>query len=169
MRISAKADYAVRAALELAAGSDARPSPAERIATSQGIPVNFLENILSELLTAGLVHHERGPAGGYSLAREAEKITVADVIRAVEGALASVRGARPEDAAYPGPAHELPRVWIAVRKNLRDVVEHVTVADIAGARLPSAISKLASDPEAWTTREPAAGPRRETAGRSAPA
>jgi bifunctional enzyme CysN/CysC len=151
MRISAKADYAVRAATELATATDG-PVPAERIATSQGMPVNFLENILSELCTAGLVRQKRGPAGGYSLARDAEEITVADVIRAVEGPLASVRGARPEDAAYPGPASELPRVWIAVRKNLRNVVEHVTVAEVAGQRLPSSITQLASDPEAWTTR-----------------
>ncbi len=152
MRISAQADYAVRAAIELAAATADGPIPAERIATSQGMPLNFLENILSELCTAGLVRVQRGPAGGYSLARDAERITVADIIRAVEGPLASVRGARPEEAHYPGPARELPRVWIAVRKNLRNVVEHVTLADVAGATLPSSITQLASDPEAWTTR-----------------
>jgi Rrf2 family protein len=153
MRISAKADYAVRAAIELAAAGDGALIPAERIATSQGIPLNFLENILTELSTAGLVRSQRGPTGGYSLARDADQITVADIIRAVEGPLASVRGARPEDAAYPGPAQELPRVWIAVRKNLRNVVEHVTLADVASSRLPSSITELASDPEAWTTRQ----------------
>jgi bifunctional enzyme CysN/CysC len=152
MRISAKADYAVRAATELAAATDG-PLPAERIATSQGMPVNFLENILAELCTAGLVRVQRGPLGGYSLARDADEITVADIIRAVEGPLASVRGGRPEEAAYPGPASELPQVWIAVRKNLRNVVEHVTVAEVAGSRLPSSITELASDPEAWTTRQ----------------
>ncbi|MEA2145770.1 MAG: bifunctional enzyme CysN/CysC [Solirubrobacteraceae bacterium] len=152
MRISAKADYAVRAAIELAAAAPDGPLPAERIATSQGIPLNFLDNILSELSTASLVRRQRGPAGGYRLARDAEHITVADIIRAVEGPLASVRGARPEDAAYPGPARELPRVWIAVRKNLRDVVEHVTLAEVAEGGLPDSISELASDPEAWTTR-----------------
>jgi bifunctional enzyme CysN/CysC len=152
MRISAKADYAVRAATELAAATDG-PVTADRIATSQGMPVNFLENILAELCTAGLVRVQRGPLGGYSLARDADDITVADIIRAVEGPLASVRGGRPEEAAYPGPASELPQVWIAVRKNLRNVVEHVTVAEVAGSRLPRSITELASDPEAWTTRQ----------------
>jgi adenylyl-sulfate kinase len=163
MRISAKADYAVRAAVELAAAAHEGTIRAERIATSQGIPLNFLESILSELGTAGLVRSERGPAGGYTLAREAEQITVADIIRAVEGPLASVRGARPEDATYPGPAGDLPQIWIAVRKNLRNVVEHVTVADIAGSRLPSSITELASDPEAWTTREARTNAPREAA------
>ena len=121
-------------------------------ATTHGIPLNFLENILSELRTSGLVRSQRGPDGGYRLARDATEITIADIIRAVEGPLATVRGARPEAAAYPGAAEQLPRVWIAVRKNLRNVVEHVTVADVARATLPDAITQLASDPEAWVTR-----------------
>jgi Rrf2 family protein len=152
MRISAKADYAVRAAVELAAASGDKPVKAERIATAQGIPLNFLENILSELRHAGIVRSHRGAEGGFRLAKLPEEITVADVIRAVEGPLASVRGGRPEDAAYAGAAATLPRVWIAVRANLRKVVEHVTVADIAGGRLPKPIDKLAEDPEAWVTR-----------------
>jgi len=152
MRISAKADYAVRAAIELAAAPDREPIPAERIANTQGIPLNFLENILSELRTAGVVRSRRGAAGGYRLAKDGRQITIADVIRAVEGPLASVRGARPEEAEYPGAASQLPRVWIAVRKNLRSVVEHVTIADVADSRLPSSISQLADDPEAWVTR-----------------
>ena len=152
MRISAKADYAVRAAVELAAVPDDKPVPAERIATSQGIPVNFLENILSELRNAGVVRGQRGPEGGYQLAKRSDEITIADIIRAVEGPLASVRGTKPEDAQYPGAASQLPRVWIAVRKNLRSVVEHVTVADVANDNLPTPISKLADDPEAWVTR-----------------
>jgi Rrf2 family protein len=152
MRISAKADYAVRAAVELAAASDEKPVKAERIATAQGIPLNFLENILSELRHAGIVRSHRGAEGGFRLAKLPEEITVADVIRAVEGPLASVRGGPPEDAAYPGASATLPRVWIAVRANLRKVVEHVTVADIAGGRLPKSIDKLAEDPEAWVTR-----------------
>jgi Rrf2 family protein len=98
------------------------------------------------------VRSVRGPEGGYQLARAADEITVADIIRAVEGPLATVRGARPEDAAYPGAAHQLPRVWVAVRKSLRDVVEHVTIADVARERLPESITQLASDPEAWITR-----------------
>ena len=152
MRISTKADYAVRAAVELAASDGDGPVPAERIATTQGIPLNFLENILTELSTAGLVLRERGVEVGYRLATGAEEITIADVIRGVEGPLAAVRGGRPEDAAYPGAANQLPRVWIAVRKNLREVVEHVTLADVARESLPESITYLASDPEAWVTR-----------------
>jgi bifunctional enzyme CysN/CysC len=152
MRISAKADYAVRAAVELAAAPNGKAISAELIATSQGIPRNFLENILCELRNAGVVRSQRGNEGGYRLARGPEEVTVADIIRAVEGPLATVRGGRPEDAEYPGVASQLPRVWIAVRKNLRTVVEHVTVADVANARLPSSIDELADDPEAWVTR-----------------
>ncbi len=152
MRISAKADYAVRAAVELAAADDDRPVKAERIATAQDIPLNFLENILGELRHAGLVRSQRGAEGGFRLARPAGEVTVADVIRAVEGPLATVRGAPPEEANYRGAAESLPRVWIAVRANLRQVVEHVTVADLATGRLPAAVDRLAEDPEAWVTR-----------------
>jgi adenylyl-sulfate kinase len=152
MRISAKADYAVRAAIELAAAPHDKPVPAERIATSQGIPLNFLEHILSELRIAGLVQSQRGTDGGYRLARAPRQITIADIIRAVEGPLATVRGGKPEEAEYPGVASQLPRVWIAVRKNLRSVVEQVTVADVASANLPESINRLADDPEAWVTR-----------------
>jgi Rrf2 family protein len=152
MRISAKADYAVRAAVELAATSDERPVKAERIATAQGVPLNFLENILGELRHAGIVRSHRGADGGFRLAKPADKISIADVIRAVEGPLATVRGGPPEDSAYPGAASALPRVWIAVRKNLRSVVERVTVADVASGELPRAVCKLSEDPEAWVTR-----------------
>jgi Rrf2 family protein len=152
VRISAKADYAVRAAVELAAAADERPVKAERIATAQDIPLNFLENILAELRHSGIVRSHRGADGGFRLAKPADKVTVADIIRAVEGPLASVRGGPPEDAHYPGASDALPRVWIAVRANLRSVVEHVTVADIAHGRLPRAIDKLAADPDAWVTR-----------------
>ena len=134
MRISAKADYAVRAAVELAAATDERPVKAERIATAQDIPLNFLENILGELRHAGIVRSHRGAEGGFRLAKPADQLTVADVIRAVEGPLASVRGGPPEDAAYPGAATALPRVWIAVRANLRKVVEQVTLADVAARK-----------------------------------
>jgi Rrf2 family protein len=152
MRISAKADYAVRAVVELAAATDEKPIKAERIATAQGIPLNFLENILGELRHAGLVRSHRGAEGGFRLAKDAEDITVADVIRAVEGPLASVRGGPPEESEYQGASEGLLRVWIAVRANLRKVVEHVTVADVANGKLPKAIDKLAEDPEAWVTR-----------------
>jgi Rrf2 family protein len=152
MRISAKADYAVRAVVELAAATGEKPVKAERLATAQGIPLNFLENILGELRHAGIVRSHRGAEGGFRLARPADQLTVADVIRAVEGPLASVRGGPPEDASYTGAATALPRVWIAVRANLRKVVERVTIADVASGKLPSVIDKLAEDPEAWITR-----------------
>ncbi|HLY49705.1 MAG TPA: Rrf2 family transcriptional regulator [Solirubrobacteraceae bacterium] len=153
MRISAKVDYAVRAAVELAAANDDdRPVKAERIANAQAIPLNFLENILSELRHAGIVRSQRGAEGGFRLAKPAAEITVADVIRAVEGPLASVRGGPPEEAVYAGAAEALLRVWIAVRANLRSVVEQVTLADIAAARIPPKIDRLADDPEAWVTR-----------------
>jgi Rrf2 family protein len=152
VRISAKADYAVRAAVELAAATDDRPVKAERIATAQQISLNFLENILSELRHAGIVRSQRGAEGGFRLAKPAAQITIADIIRAVEGPLASVRGSPPEEATYGGASSALPRVWIAVRANLRAVVEHVTVADVASGRLPAKIDRLAEDPEAWVTR-----------------
>jgi Rrf2 family protein len=152
MRISAKADYAVRAAVELAATDGTKPVKAQRIATAQGIPLNFLENILGELRHAGIVRSHRGAEGGFTLAKPAAQITVADIIRAVEGPLASVRGAPPEEAEYAGASEALLRVWIAVRANLRKVVEQVTVADVAEGQLPKAIDRLAEDPEAWVTR-----------------
>ncbi|MFZ0977246.1 MAG: Rrf2 family transcriptional regulator [Solirubrobacteraceae bacterium] len=152
MRISAKADYAVRAAVELAAATDEKPVKAERIATAQDIPLNFLENILGELRHAGIVRSHRGADGGFRLAKPAAEITIADIIRAVEGPLASVRGGPPEETSYPGASEALPRVWIAVRANLRKVVEHVTVADVASGKLPTSIDRLAEDPEAWVTR-----------------
>jgi Rrf2 family protein len=152
VRISAKVDYAVRAVIELAAAQDEKPVRAERVATAQDIPLNFLENILSELRHAGIVRSQRGPEGGFRLAKPAHEVSIADVIRAVEGPLATVRGGRPEDSTYPGAAADLPRVWIAVRKSLRSVVEDVTVADVANGQLPRAIEKLAADPEAWVTR-----------------
>src|SRR5579871_5900622 len=152
MRISAKADYAVRAVVELAAATDEKPIKAERIATAQDIPLNFLENILGELRHAGIVRSHRGAEGGFRLARPADQINIADIIRAVEGPLASVRGGPPEETSYPGASESLPRVWIAVRAALRKVVEHVTVADVASGKLPAEIDRLAEDPEAWVTR-----------------
>ena len=152
MRISAKVDYAVRAAVELAAASAEKPVKAEAIANAQGIPLNFLENILGELRHAGIVRSHRGAEGGFRLAKPPEKVTVADIMRAVEGPLASVRGGPPEDASYTGAAETLPRVWIAVRANLRKVVEHVTLANVAAGKIPAAVDRLAEDPEAWVTR-----------------
>ena len=151
MKISAKSDYALRAATVLAS-SPGGPVKAEAMATSQGIPQKFLENILTDLRQAGLVRSQRGSEGGYWLARPAEQITVADVIRAVDGPLASVRGMRPEDVAYDAPAQLLQQVWIAVRAGLRGVVEHVTLAELISGELPEDIRHLTDDPDAWVRR-----------------
>src|SRR3954451_2736290 len=142
MRITAKADYGVRGAVELAATGEG-PVKGEAIAEAQGIPVRFLENILAELRHAGLVLSQRGAEGGYRLARPAAEISIADVIRAVEGPLASVRSEPPEDLHYSGAAEPLQDVWLALRNNIRVVLENVTLADVAGQRLPAAISALA--------------------------
>jgi Rrf2 family protein len=151
MRVSAKADYAVRAALELAAAGDG-PVKGERIAEAQQIPLKFLENILIELRHADLVRSQRGPEGGYWLTRPAEEIHLGEVIRAVEGPIASVRGEPAESASYSGPAESLQTVWIAVRANLRAVVDEVTLADVASGDLPDPIRRLTDDPEAWVRR-----------------
>ena len=153
MRVSAKADYALRAAIELAAhglaGGEGRPLKGERIAQAQEIPLKFLENILVELRNAGIVTSRRGADGGYLLARPPEDVTVADVIRAVEGPIANVRGQGPETVEYAGAAERLREVWIAVRANLRAVLEHVTLADLAAGRLPDDVVELTRDPGAW--------------------
>jgi Rrf2 family protein len=129
VRVSAKVDYALRAMTELAAAPP-EPVKGERIATAQSIPPKFLENILLELRHAGLVASQRGADGGYRLARPASEITVADVIRAVEGPIASVRGGPPEDTAYQGPAAALRDVWIELRTAMRGVLEQTTLADL---------------------------------------
>jgi Rrf2 family protein len=151
VRISAKADYALRAAAELAAAGGG-PVKGDALATAQGIPPKFLENILSDLRQSGLIRSQRGSEGGYWLARPAEEITVADVMRAVDGPLATVRGQRPEDVEYIGAAEQLQRVWIAVRHNLRAVTEHVTVADLGRGELADEITAIADNPEAWAKR-----------------
>ena len=151
MRISAKADYAVRAALELAA-AESPPVKGERLSESQSIPLKFLENILGDLRQAGLVVSQRGPDGGYRLERPAEEISVADIIRAVDGPLASVRGERPESMSYAGAANELAPVWIALRASVRGVLEHVTLRDIVDGRIPKDVAELARDPDAAKRR-----------------
>ena len=148
MRVSAKADYAIRAAVELAAAGDG-PVKGERIATAQEIPSNFLENILGDLRTAGIVSSRRGADGGYWLALPAGEVSLADVIRAVDGPLANVRGVRSEQLSYRGSAEGLRDVWIAVRASLRGVLEQVTLADVARGDLPAHVRELASDPDAW--------------------
>jgi Rrf2 family protein len=152
MRISAKADYAVRAVAELATLEGQRPVKAEQIASAQDIPLRFLLNILSELKHARVVKSHRGADGGFQLARPADRITLAEIIRAVEGPLASVHESRPEEVEYRGAATSLRDVWIAVRANLRAVLEAVTIADLASGTLPSRITELASDPDAWAAR-----------------
>jgi Rrf2 family protein len=151
MRVSAKADYAVRAAAELAAADD-DPVKGEKLAEAQDIPLQFLEHILLELKHAGIVRARRGAKGGYWLAREADEVTIADIVRAVEGPIAHVQSAPPESIEYRGNAEHLQEVWIAVRASLRSVVERVTLADVAAGRLPARVAKLAEDPEAWVTR-----------------
>jgi Rrf2 family protein len=152
MRISAKADYAVRAALELAAAPDGEPVKGERLAEAQQIPLQFLEHILLELKHARLIQARRGARGGYWLARSPEKITVADVIRAVEGPLANIHENAPEELHYGGPAEKLRDVWVAVRAALRSVLENVTLADVAAGDLPWRIDAILNDPEAWIKR-----------------
>jgi Rrf2 family protein len=149
VRVSAKADYALRAAIELAAVSPDGPVKGERIAQAQEIPLKFLENILGDLRHAGIVRSQRGVEGGYWLARPAGEITVAEVIRAVEGPIANVRGVGPEQVEYAGSAERLREVWIAVRANLRAVLEQVTIADLARGELPASVEELAADPDAW--------------------
>jgi Rrf2 family protein len=148
VRVSAKADYALRAVIELAASADG-PVKGERIAQAQEIPLKFLENILADLRHAGIVRSQRGVEGGYWLARAADEITVAEVVRAVEGPIANVRGVGPEQVEYAGSAARLRDVWIAVRANLRAVLEHVTIADVARGELPASVEELAANPDAW--------------------
>jgi Rrf2 family protein len=148
MRVSAKADYAIRAAVELAAAGEG-PVKGDRIAKAQSIPPNFLENILGDLRNAGIVGSRRGAEGGYWLARPAEEVSLADVIRAVDGPLANVRGVRSDELEYDGSAKALEQVWIAVRASLRGVLEQVSLAEVARNELPDHVRQLAADPDAW--------------------
>ncbi|CAN5155653.1 RrF2 family transcriptional regulator [soil metagenome] len=148
MHISAKVDYAMRALVELV-GAEQTVIRADLLAEVQGIPIRFLERIMGELRRAGIVLSQRGAHGGYRLARPAEQITVADVIRAIDGPLAEVRGDRPENRSYVGAAEPLREVWVAVRASLRNVLEEVTVAQIATNQLPAAVTALTERPEAW--------------------
>jgi Rrf2 family protein len=151
MRVTAKADYAVRAAIELVGATEKSPRKADSVASAQGIPPSFLENILNQLKSAGIVRSQRGPEGGWWLLRPPETLTLADVIRAVEGPLASVRGERPEHLHYAGSAAPLQEVWIALRANIREVLEHVTVGALAAGDLPAEVTALARQPDAWTS------------------
>jgi Rrf2 family protein len=148
MRISAKEDYAVRAALELAI-ADGGPLKREEISQAQEIPNAFLQNILVELRHAEIVDAQRGRDGGFRLARPADQITVADIVRAVSGPLATVRGVRPQAIKYLPSAEPLKEVWVAVRANIRTVLEHVTLADLAAGKMPPPIEKITGNPANW--------------------
>ena len=156
MRISAKADYAVRAAVELAAAPDDKPVKAERLATAQDIPLKFLLGILNDLRRAYLVRSQRGAEGGYALMRPAAQITLADVIRAIDGPLANVHDTSLSDLTYSGPAKNLRDVWMALRTSLRAVLEVVTLADLAAGELPDSVEELAATYRAEERRARAA-------------
>jgi len=149
VRISAKADYAVRAAAQLASRSDEGPVPAEALARAQEIPHRFLEVILSDLRREGIVVSRRGAGGGYLLGRPAEQVTVADVVRAVDGPLVFVRDARPSDLEYEGAAVVLLDLWVALRVNVRAVLDGVTLADLVTGSLPEAVQALTGRAGAW--------------------
>jgi Rrf2 family protein len=152
MHVTAKSDYAVRAVVELVAASREAPRKVDELAQAQDIPVSFLENILTQLRSAGIVRSKRGLDGGYWLAQPAAELSLATVIRAVDGPLVGVRGERPEEVSYVGSAESLQQVWLALRANLRKVLEHVTVADVASGKLPKQVVALTRQEEAWKTR-----------------
>jgi len=150
MQISAKVDYGVQALLVMAVAQE--PMTAEELATDQGLPGKFLGVILNDLRRAGIVVSHRGREAGYDLARPASEITLADVIRALEGPLAEVRGLRPETATYQGAAVHLQDAWIAVRASLRAVLEHMTIEQVAKGEMSPEVAQLVADPDAWTAR-----------------
>ena len=151
MQISARGDYAVRAALSLAAAYP-RLLSTQAIAAEQGMPRKFLEAVLADLRRAGVVRAQRGAEGGYTLARPPREVTVGAVLRAVEGPLAGVRGVRPEQTRYEGAAENLPGLWVAVRAAVRRVVDEVSLAEIISGRLPAHVRKLTALPDAWEPR-----------------
>jgi Rrf2 family protein len=148
MRLSARVDYALRAVCELAAAN--APRTVEQLSTAQHIPNKYLESILGELRRDGLLRSQRGPEGGYRLARSPSQISIADVIRALDGELANVRGSRPENLEYLGAAAALQEVWIALRASERAILESVTLADVAEGQLPGPVAALVANPAAWT-------------------
>jgi len=150
MQIPAKADYAIRALLTLAASEDS--ISAEHLAEEQGLPAKFLGAILSDLRRGGMVTSQRGPEGGFKLARDPDHIMIADILRVVSGPMAGVRGMRPETLEYGGEATHLRDVWVAVRASLREVLEHVTLGQVLRGELPTAVTRFTDDPDAWITR-----------------
>lgn len=154
MDISARTEYAVRAMLLLARAqaSESGPVSVDSLATEQSLPRKFLEAIVADLRTAGLVASTRGARGGYALTRPATDIVLGDVFRAVDGPLAEVRGLRPHETAYEGVATHLPTVWVAVRAALRAVLDQTSLADVLSGELPDTVRELTADPDAWTSR-----------------
>ena len=155
MHISARVDYGMRALLELVGPSAEAPRAlvkGDALAAAQAVPVKFLEAILRDLRIAGIVESRRGAEGGYRLAQPANQVTVADVVRALDGPLAAVRGERPEDLTYAGPAEHLQEVWLAARVAIRSVLEAVTLAQVARGELPAELINLLEMPGAWERR-----------------
>ena len=151
MQISAKTDYAVRALLSLAVRAPGLVK-IDTVIGEQGLPRKFVEAILGDLRRAGIVRSQRGAEGGYALARPAEDITLGQVIRAVDGPLAEVRGLRPNETTYAGVAEHLPKVWVAVRASLRQVLDETTLADVLSGEFPEHVRKLTAEPDAWLPR-----------------
>jgi len=149
MRVSAKSDYALRALIEMAVRQDGRAVSAEELGRVQEIPHGFLQAILADLRKAGIVISQRGQSGGWRMGRDPESVSVADVIRAVDGPLVSVYGLRPEAVSYNGSAEVLQHVWIAARRSLRDVFEQVSIQQLADGRLPKAVTSRTADGDAW--------------------
>lgn len=149
MRVSAKSDYALRALIEMAARSDGRAVSAEELGRLQDIPHGFLQAILADLRKAGVVISQRGQSGGWRLARPASEVSVADVIRAVDGPLVSVYGLRPESVTYNERAEVLQHVWIAARDSLREVFEQVSIEQLATRELPESVTSRTADEDAW--------------------
>ena len=149
MRVSAKSDYALRALIELASRGDGSPVSAEELGRLQEIPHGFLQAILADLRRSGVVMSQRGQSGGWRMARDAETVSVADVIRAVDGPLVSVYGLRPEAVSYNETADVLQHVWIAARSSLREVCEQVTLQSLADRRLPARVAARTTDQDAW--------------------
>lgn len=155
MHVSAKADYGMRALLELAAAYREDPTrlvKGEAIATAQGIPLKFLEGILRQLRQSGIIASQRGAEGGYRLDVSPSRVSIADVVRALDGPLAAVRGQRPEDVEYRGASEHLREVWIALRASMRQVLEGISLEDVATNAIPADIAALLEDPQAWQRR-----------------
>lgn len=155
MHISARVDYAMRALLVLTGAAQTEQPKlvkSEALANAQQIPTKFLESILVSLRNAGIVSSHRGMDGGYRLAKSASQISVADVMRALEGPLAAVRGERPEDMEYNEDAEHLGDVWIATRAALRNVLEDVTLEAVHSGQMPASVVDLLNEPGAWERR-----------------